>query len=135
MNNEDLKNIACEFFDMQEFANSKSNNRIVCDLDLIWKLNELRKIVGYTDITSGYRTPAFNATCGGSDNSYHLEGKAADIRFDFKGWTKTSLTKVLQYLGFTNVNFYWDGERLDRLHVDIGKTWNGKEFNYRDLKA
>jgi len=133
MRNEDLKYIKCDHFNLQEFANSMAGNRVKCDLDLLWKLNELRKIVGVITVTSGYRTPAFNETCGGSSNSYHLEGKAADIRFDFNGWTRDTITKVLKYIGFTNVNFYMNGKEINRLHVDIGKTWNGKAFNYRDL--
>ena len=31
-------------------------------------------------ITSGYRTPTYNAACGGVKNSQHLLGKAADIQ-------------------------------------------------------
>lgn len=33
-------------------------------------------------ITSGYRTPEWNAKCGGAKYSYHMRGMAADIRVD-----------------------------------------------------
>lgn len=105
-------------------------------------LQELRNIVadntGIT-INSGFRGVDFNKSkpVGGSYNSYHLQGLAADIKFDFTGWARKSLASVLQYLGFTNVNFYWNDARTSWIwiHVDLGKTWNGEEFNYRDMDA
>ena len=32
------------------------------------------------EIVSGYRTPAYNAACGGAPHSEHVQGEAADIR-------------------------------------------------------
>ena len=123
-------------FTAYEFCNSLDQYAIkVPNIQLFVKLQILRMLVGSITITSGFRTWAYNIICGGSSNSFHLKGLAADIRFDFTGWNKKQLTDLLQYIGFTNVNFYWDGKRLDRLHVDIGKTWNGQEFNYRDKVA
>lgn len=41
---------------------------------------------GRIEITSGYRSVAYNASVGGSDRSAHLEGKAADFRvYDTNG--------------------------------------------------
>ena len=101
------------------------------------KLQYLRSVVGSIDINSGFRGEKYNSLIGGSKNSYHLQGLAADIKFDFTGWTRSPLEKVLKSIGFTNVNFYWTSDRKTWvwLHVDIGKTWNGKEFNYRNLDA
>lgn len=100
-------------------------------------LQDLRNIVGSININSGWRGVIFNSKVNGSQNSYHLKGLAADIRFDFKDWNRESLEKVLKAIGFTNVNFYWTADRKSWvwLHVDIGPTWNGLEFNYRDLDA
>jgi uncharacterized protein YcbK (DUF882 family) len=99
------------------------------------KLQQLRNIVGSLEVNSGFRGTEHNRSVGGSTNSYHLEGLAADIKFDFKGWTRGTMTKVLQSIGFTNVNFYWNTSRTSWvwIHVDLGKTWNGKEFYYRDM--
>ena len=100
-------------------------------------LQALRNIVGQIDINSGFRDVKHNKAKNGSSNSYHLTGLAADIKFDFYGWTRSSLSKVLQDIGFTNVNFYFTQDRKTFvwLHVDIGPTWNGQKFNYRDLDS
>ena len=105
--------------------------------NLAIKLQYLRSVVGSITINSGFRGEKYNSLIGGSKNSYHLQGLAADIKFDFTGWTRSSLEKALKSIGFTNVNFYWTSDRKTWvwLHVDIGKTWNCKEFNYRNLDA
>lgn len=38
-------------------------------------------------ITSGYRPPAYNASVGGSSNSFHLRGEAADV--SMVGWNQS----------------------------------------------
>jgi len=110
--------------------------------NLTYKLQLLRNIVGRIDITpngGGYRGGDYNKRIGGTQNppSHHTKGFAADIKFDFRGWTRSSMTKLLQALGFTNVNFYWNAQRSGWvwLHVDIGDTWNKQQFNYRDMDA
>ena len=137
------------FFNLNEFLSNNDPTQIgpieainVKELsDYLQKLREILSADGECpiDINSGYRSPKYNASLPvpGSKNSYHLQGLAADIKFDWTGWTRRSLTKVLKYIGFTNVNFYWNSKRdgFVWLHVDIGPAWNGKDFNYRDLDA
>lgn len=123
-------------FTALEFANSKDGYALeLPNIDLVNKLQTLRDEVGSIEITSGYRTEEFNKSIGGSKNSYHLQGLAVDCRFNFARYTKERLTKLFKAIGFTNVNFYIkkDGS-IDRVHLDIGKTWNGEKFNYRDKK-
>lgn len=104
------------------------------------KLQMLRDIIddGIT-INSGFRGVAFNKSkkVGGSTNSYHLTGLAADIKFDFSKWNKHSLMKILKYCGFKNVNFYWTADRKTWvwLHVDLGKPWDNSEFYVTDKDA
>ncbi len=52
------------------------------DLNLIKKLDELITLVGIMPvILSTYRTAEENAAVGGSSNSWHLQGKAVDLKF------------------------------------------------------
>lgn len=49
---------------------------------LIETLEQIRSALGDKPviISSGYRSPALNATIGGSRNSAHMDGRAADIK-------------------------------------------------------
>jgi len=123
-------------FTALEFANTKDGYALkLPNMNLVYKLQTLRDEVGSITITSGFRTVEFNEQEGGSKNSYHLQGLAVDCRFNFKKYTKERMTKLFQAIGFTNVNFYINKDgSINRVHLDIGKTWNGQKFNYRDIK-
>ena len=61
------------------------------------QLQVLRNYIGKPIyINSGYRSPSHNKRVGGSPNSQHLLGKAADIRV--KGYTTERLAKVIESL-------------------------------------
>ena len=129
-------------FKLNEFLYSgdkeEPNPEAIISLYLLaQKLQILRDTVGPITINSGYRGLNHNASVGGSANSYHKTGDAADIKFDFKRHSRNSMTNLLQKIGFTNVNFYWTKDRKSWvwIHVDLGKTWNGQKFNYRDMDA
>ena len=100
------------------------------DLSLFTKLQSLRDEVGFITITSGYRTEKFNKSVGGHPKSFHLEGSAVDIRFNFKGWTRQKIEQLTYRLGFTNVGFYYVKGKLNRLHLDIGKPWSGNFYTF-----
>ena len=123
-------------FTALEFANTKDGYALkLPDMNLVYKLQTLRDEVGSIAITSGFRTTEFNEQEGGSKNSYHLQGLAVDCRFNFKKYTKERMTKLFQAIGLTNVNFYINKDgSINRVHLDIVKTWNGQKFNYRDIK-
>lgn len=72
-----------EHFTLREFANSKDGNAIIINADtvLFWHCLEVFR-QWYNrpmNITSGYRTVAFNREVGGASNSYHPKGLAADF--------------------------------------------------------
>lgn len=106
-------------------------------MDLSEKLQALRDKVGPITINSAFRGKTHNKQVNGTPNSYHTQGLAADIKFEFKNWTRESLETLFNEIGFKNVNFYWNSDRTSWvwIHVDVGNTWNGKEFYYRDMDA
>ena len=70
-------------FRVREFACKDGSPVVFIDDHLYTILNILRHKIGKpVIITSGYRTPEWNAKCGGAKYSYHLRGMAADIRVD-----------------------------------------------------
>lgn len=68
-------------FKVKEFACKDGSQVIFIDDYLCNILDILRRKIGKPIvITSGYRTPEWNAKCGGAKYSYHMRGMAADIR-------------------------------------------------------
>lgn len=66
-------------FSSFEFA-SPDTGEVYIHPDLVQGLQKLRDLIGNPiHINSAYRTAAYNKKVGGSPNSQHLFGKAADI--------------------------------------------------------
>lgn len=67
-------------FRVREFACHDGADTVKVDTALVALLEEIRAAAGgAVTITSGYRTPAYNAKVGGARYSQHLQGTAADI--------------------------------------------------------
>lgn len=114
-------------FTALEFANTEDGYAIkLPDISLVNKLQIIRDKFGPIKITSATRTVEYNARCGGSKNSYHLDGLAVDVRFYFKGKTRESLVNLMKEVGFKNVGFYWNKDKtLNRMHLDVGLSRSG----------
>ena len=68
-------------FKVKEFACNDGTDPIFIDTDLVTVLQKIRTHFGKpVTITSAYRTPPHNKTCGGTTYSQHLSGRAADIK-------------------------------------------------------
>ncbi|MDB4302087.1 D-Ala-D-Ala carboxypeptidase family metallohydrolase [bacterium] len=125
-------------FKFDEFSNHlKDGTYLKIEMDLIYKLQQIRDIVGSITITSGFRTETFNKSVGGSSNSYHIEGKAADIRFNFDAWSIETLTKLFSGIGFGNLGIYLNpNNSINRLHCDVGEPWkNWDKYNNMSFKV
>ena len=72
-----------EHFKVKEFACKDGSPVVFIDEYLVTILEILRNKLGKPIIiTSGYRTPSWNAKCDGAKYSYHMRGMAVDIRVD-----------------------------------------------------
>lgn len=72
-----------QHFKVREFACKDGSQIVFIDDYLVSVLDVLRNKIGKpVIINSGYRTPEWNAKCGGAKHSYHMRGMAADIRVE-----------------------------------------------------
>lgn len=70
-----------KYFKVKEFACKDGSPVVFIDSYLVNILDILRAKIGKpVIITSGYRTPARNREVGGAKYSYHMRGRAVDIR-------------------------------------------------------
>ena len=86
------------------------------DQQFMVKLDALRKKFGKPIIiTSGYRSPEYNISIGGSKNSAHVQGKAADIAVSHADAYK--IVSIAIELGFTGIGVSQKGSGRF-IHVD-----------------
>jgi len=89
--------------------------------ELAENLQVLRNVVGRLDPTNGYRCKEHNADVGGSINSQHLKGKAADIKS--KAFSSSEIATITDDL-MKNESFTLGGVGIYNTftHVDIRGT-------------
>ena len=111
-----------ENFNLREFQCNGGTSEVVVYRELLERLQQLRTSLGLpVYINSGYRTVFHNARVGGSPNSYHLRGMAADIRVP--GITPGELATAAREAGFRGIGLY-----NTFIHVDIRENraeWRG----------
>jgi len=86
--------------------------------ELAENLQVLRNVVGKLDLTNAYRCKEHNADVGGSTNSQHLKGKAADIKS--KAFSSSEIATITDDL-MKNESFTLGGVGIYNTftHVDI----------------
>lgn len=109
-------------FKISEFACKDGTDEMLVDSELVEKLQIMREhFHSPVLINSAYRTEKHNADVGGSPNSQHLKGKAADIVVS--GVPSSSVANFAKIIGFRGVGLY-----STFTHVDTRETtsyWNG----------
>ena len=107
-------------FRVKEFASHDGADTVYIDDDLIYLLQRVRdRFRRPVVITSGYRTASYNKAIGGSSNSNHTKGLAADIQV--KGVHPAIVAMYLEELkaGGIGLYAYVDGGFC---HVDTRAT-------------
>ena len=103
-----------EHFTVREFTCSDGSDEIRIDPKLVDYLEKIRSHFGEpVRITSGYRSPAYNAKVGGVKNSYHMKGMAADIVID--GVKSKEVAQYAETIGCGGIGWY---EARNFTHID-----------------
>ena len=90
------KNFSLEEFKCKD-GSDIPNNVLSNITELAKNLQVLRDTINKTiSITSGYRSPKYNAKIGGVKNSQHVKGTASDIQI--KGMTPKEVALVIEEL-------------------------------------
>lgn len=100
-------------FKASEFQCKDKSEYLLVSTELIEVLEEIRTHFNApVIINSGYRTPSWNSKVGGTPNSYHCKGMAADIVV--KGHSSKEVAKyadsvmeqggVIRYTNFTHID-------------------------------
>ena len=94
---------------------------------LVKQLDWLREYIGRPIVvTSGFRNHAVNRAVGGSKNSDHLRGQAADIRVP--GWSTQKLFDVIRESGIVFDQLIQEYDSW--VHISYDKKHNKREAFY-----
>lgn len=100
-------------FKASEFQCKDKTEELLVSQDLLNLLEEIRKHFDTpVIINSGYRTPSWNSKVGGTPNSYHCKGMAADIVVKGKSskevaeYANSIMEKggIIRYTNFTHID-------------------------------
>lgn len=116
-------------FSVYEFACSDKSDTVLIDTELVSILEQVRAHFGKpVHINSAYRTPAYNASIGGSPNSQHCKGLAADIVISGVDPIRIALyLSSLPYFAKRGGIGYYSRAQVTGgfVHVDV-RTWKSR---------
>lgn len=112
-------------FRVREFACKDGSDKILIDDALVAYLQRIRNwACAPLIISSGYRTPVYNAKIGGASSSNHTKGKAADVYVEDR---KKSIYEIAKYAEAIGVRGIECNEDKKYVHIDTRTT---KWFSY-----
>ena len=113
-------------FRVGEFACKDGSDKIIIDTALVDYLQRIRNWAGVPIIiSSGYRTPTYNAKIGGASQSKHTQGKAADIYVERRHKNIYEIAKFAEAIGIRGIE-----RNEDSLYVHVD-TREGRYYWYR----
>ncbi len=123
-------------FKVKEFACRDGTDKVLIDVDLVAKLQDLRTYLNKPiTITSGYRTDSYNKQCGGADNSYHLKGQAVDIYCS--GVKPIVIALWAEFNGLGGIGIYLNRDK-EFVHIDTRTNkyrWINKNGTNQQIKS
>lgn len=123
-------------FKVKEFACRDGADKVLIDVDLVAKLQDLRTYLNKPiTIASGYRTNSYNKQCGGADNSYHLKGQAVDIYCS--GVKPIVIALWAEFNGLGGIGVYLDRSQ-EFVHIDTRQNkyrWISKNGTNQQIKS
>ena len=123
-------------FKVKEFACRDGADKVLIDVDLVAKLQDLRTYLNKPiTITSGYRTDSYNKQCGGADNSYHLKGQAVDIYCS--GVKPIVIALWAEFNNLGGIGVYLDRSQ-EFVHIDTRQNkyrWVNKNGTNQQIKS
>lgn len=123
-------------FKVKEFACRDGADKVLIDVDLVAKLQDLRTYLNKPiTITSGYRTDSYNKQCGGADNSYHLKGQAVDIYCS--GVKPIVIALWAEFNGLGGIGLYLDRSQ-EFVHIDTRQNkyhWVNRNGSNKAIKS
>lgn len=123
-------------FKVKEFACRDGADKVLIDVDLAAKLQDLRTYLNKpVTITSGYRTDSYNKQCGGADNSYHLKGQAVDIYCS--GVKPIVIALWAEFNGLGGIGVYLDRSQVF-VHIDTRQNkyrWVNRNGTNQQIKS
>ena len=116
-------------FKVKEFACKDGSDTILIDDKLVSALQKIRTHFGKpVSINSAYRTAAYNIKVGGSSNSQHCKGTAADIHIKGVDPLKVALyvASLPEFKSRGGIGYYSRTGLTDGfVHVDV-RSWSSR---------
>lgn len=104
-------------FKVKEFQCHDKTDKVLIDTSLVTLLQSIRDHFGRpVIITSAYRTAAYNTSIGGTKNSNHVKGMAADIQVD--GISPVLVGMYADSIGAAGIGLYAYGVMQGFNHID-----------------
>ena len=111
-----MSNLLSPHFQLEEFRCKCGCRQVIVVPELIQTLEAIREYAGFpVVITSGFRCPDQNAAAGGSADSAHLRGEAADISIS----SSHRRFKFIEAAIMAGVSRIGVGDTF--LHIDVSK--------------
>lgn len=110
-----MKSLVFNYFDLSEFDSPDApGSGLNMNKSFVFHLDLLRAECGFPlFVVSGYRTPEHNKEVGGTPNSSHLKGLAADLKTSSSKQRYKLLGAAIK-LGFRRI-----GINKNTIHLDV----------------